>query len=68
MNVSIQLETSEVVGLERIAEGRASTVPDHVADRLLAKGLVQQMDVRADSQAGLALTPKGLSFIRSSDQ
>ena len=64
VNVSIRLEKDEVAGLESIAEGRASSVPEPVASRLLAMGLVRQ----PHEGTALELTPKGLSFIRSSDQ
>lgn len=67
MNVAIQLEKHEVSGLESVAEGRASAVPDPIASRLLAMGLVQPLD-EAGRGGRLQLTPKGLSFIRSSDQ
>jgi len=60
------LEKHEVSGLECVAEGRASAVPEPIASRLLAMGLVQEL---AEAGRGrLQLTPKGLSFIRSSDQ
>lgn len=67
MNVSVQLEKNEIAGLECIAEGRAAAVPEHVTSRLLAMGLVQQYG-EDERSATLQLTPKGLSFIRSSDQ
>lgn len=67
MNVSVQLERSEVAGLESVAEGRAASVPEEVAVRLLAMGLVQ-ISARTGRGMTLQLTPKGLSFIRSSDQ
>jgi hypothetical protein len=67
VNVPVQLETSDVAGLERVAEGRASAVPEHVTARLLAMGLVQQYD-EAGRGPVLQLTPRGLSYIRSSDQ
>lgn len=67
MNVAIQLEKHEVSGLENIAEGRASAVPEHIASRLLAMGLVQPLREEGRGLT-LQLTPKGLSFIRSSDQ
>lgn len=67
MNVSVQLEKYEVAGLECVAEGRATAVPEHVTSRLLEMGLVQQYD-EAERGVTLQLTPKGLSFIRSSDQ
>lgn len=66
MNMTMQLERSEVAGLESVAEGRASTVPEHVTVRLLAMGLVQKHET--DRGVPLQLTPKGLSIIRSSDQ
>lgn len=67
VNVSIQLEKHELSGLESVAEGRASTVPESIASRLLAMGLVQDLG-EAGHDGKLQLTPKGLSFIRSSDQ
>jgi hypothetical protein len=73
VNVSAQLEKSELTGLENVAEGRASAVPEHVVSRLLAMGLVQPSAngmERGPAGHGLTLqlTPKGLSVIRSSDQ
>ena len=68
MNVSVQLEKSEVAGLENIAEGRATSVPEQVISRLVAMGLVQPSREGQASPMALQLTPKGLSFIRSSDQ
>lgn len=67
MNVSVQLEKNEIAGLECVAEGRAAVVPEYVTSRLLEMGLVQQYD-EAERGMSLQLTPKGLSFIRSSDQ
>jgi len=67
VNVPMQLETIEVAGLESIAEGRASAVPDYVTARLLAMGLVQHCE-EPEHRLTLQLTPKGLSYIRSSDQ
>lgn len=67
MNVAIHLEKQEISGLESVAEGHASAVPESVASRLLAMGLVQKLDEK-ERGATLQLTPKGLSFIRSSDQ
>lgn len=67
MNVSVQLERSEVAGLESVAEGRAASVPEEVAVRLLAMGLVQ-ISTRTGHGMTLQLTPRGLSIIRSSDQ
>jgi len=67
VNVAIQLEKHEVAGLEKIAEGRVAAVPDSIASRLLAIGLVQPLR-EAGRGLTLQLTPKGLSFIRSSDQ
>lgn len=67
MNVAIQLEKQEVSGLEKVAEGRASAVPEPIASRLLAMGLVQPLSGQGRGMS-LQLTPKGLSFIRSSDQ
>jgi hypothetical protein len=66
VNVAIQLEKHEVSGLECVAEGRASAVPEPIASRLLAMGLVQELGEAGPGR--LQLTPKGLSFIRSSDQ
>ncbi|RUL75247.1 hypothetical protein [Dyella choica] len=66
MNVAIQLEKHEVSGLECVAEGRASAVPESIASRLLAMGLVQPLNAQGHGVT-LQLTPKGLSFIRSSD-
>jgi hypothetical protein len=67
VNVSVQLEKNEIAGLECVAEGRAAAVPEYVTLRLLAMGLVQQYG-EAERGMTLQLTPKGLSFIRSSDQ
>lgn len=67
MNVAIELEKQELSALESVAEGRWSTVPEPVILRLLAMGLVQKLDEEARGPT-LQLTPKGLSFIRSSDQ
>lgn len=66
MNVSVQLEKSEVAGLEWVAEGRALAVPEDISCRLLAMGLVQVH--RAERGMTLQLTQRGLSLIRSSDQ
>lgn len=68
MNVLVQLEKDEVAGLESIAEGRAAVVPQSVASRLLAMGLIQKVVDEAERHMPLQLTSKGLSFIRSSDQ
>lgn len=68
MNVSVSLEQGELSGLERVAEGRAATVPEHIAARLLAMGLAQQSSDGTEHGVTLQLTPRGLSFIRSSDQ
>jgi hypothetical protein len=67
VNVAIELEKHEVSGLECVAEGRASAVPEPIASRLLAMGLVQELGETGHG-GRLQLTPKGLSFIRSSDQ
>ncbi|GLQ90744.1 hypothetical protein [Dyella flagellata] len=67
MNVAIQLEKHEVSGLESVAVGRASAVPESIASRLLAMGLVQPVHEQ-ERGVTLQLTPMGLSFIRSSDQ
>ncbi|GFZ88141.1 hypothetical protein [Dyella caseinilytica] len=63
MKFSEQLDRIDLASLERVAEGRSSTVPDPLADRLLALGLVQKAEDRA-----LQLTSVGLSLIHSSDQ
>jgi chromosome segregation and condensation protein ScpB len=68
VNVSLQLERSEITGLEKVAEGRAAAVPEQVVSRLLAMGLVQASQHGTEQGWTLQLTPKGLSFIRSSDQ
>lgn len=68
MNVAIKLEKHEVSGLENIAEGRVAAVPEDVASRLLAMGLVQPLKAEGRRGLTLQLTPRGLSFIRSSDQ
>lgn len=68
MSASVQLEKHEVMGLERVAEGCASSVAESVTGRLLALGLVQQMQSYAGHAAKLQLTSAGLSLIRSSDQ
>lgn len=67
MNVAIQLEKQEISGLESVAVGRAWAVPESIAARLLAMGLVQPLQEQGRGLT-LQLTPKGLSFIRSSDQ
>ncbi|WP_333679992.1 hypothetical protein [Dyella sp.] len=67
MNGAIKLEKLELSCLESVAEGRASAVPEPIASRLLAMGLVQEQSEAGHSRR-LQLTPKGLSFIRSSDQ
>lgn len=66
MNVTFSLEQQEVTALESVAVGRSSVVPEPVASRLLAKGLVQPLD-EGGRGVSLQLTPKGLSLIRSSD-
>lgn len=68
MSASTQLEKHEIAGLERVAEGLASSVAESVAGRLLALGLVQKMQSHAGRTAMLQLTTAGLSLIRSSDQ
>jgi hypothetical protein len=68
VSVSVQLEKHEVAGLERVAEGRASSIAEPVAGRLLALGLVQRMESHVGHAAMLQLTAAGLSLIRSSDQ
>lgn len=68
MSASVRLEKHEVAGLERVAEGCASSVAESVAGRLLALGLVQTMQSHAGHSAMLQLTSAGLSLIRSSDQ
>jgi hypothetical protein len=65
VSVSVQLEKHEVAGLERVAEGRASTLAESVAGRLLALGLIQKTEGHT---AALQLTAAGLSLIHSSDQ
>jgi hypothetical protein len=67
VNGAIKLEKLELSCLESVAEGRASAVPEPIASRLLAMGLVQEQSEAGHSRR-LQLTPKGLSFIRSSDQ
>jgi len=67
VNVSVDLEKSDIAGLESVAEGRASVVPTPVTSRLLDMGLIQTCDESGQGKT-LQLTPKGLSFIRSSDQ
>lgn len=66
MTATTELENHEVFGLESVAEGRASVVPETVASRLLAMGLIQKLD--EEGRRTLQLTAKGLSLIRSSDQ
>ncbi|RDS81714.1 hypothetical protein DWU98_10880 [Dyella monticola] len=68
MNVCVNLEKSEIEGLESVAEGRASAVSAPVTSRLLDMGLIQPCDENGHGMKTLQLTPKGLSFIRSSDQ
>jgi hypothetical protein len=67
VNAATQLEQQDLRGLESVAEGRALSVPAAVVSRLLAMGLVQKLE-EEEHGAMLQLTPKGLSFIRSSDQ
>jgi hypothetical protein len=68
MKLSEQLDRSDLSSLERVAEGRSSTVPESMADRLLALGLVQKADHHAGAAVALQLTTVGLSLIHSSDQ
>lgn len=68
MNVLVQLDKIELIGLESVAEGRASAVPEHIVSRLLGMGLVQKPHRNVEPGAAIQLTPMGLSFIRSSDQ
>jgi len=68
VNVLVQLDKGELIGLESVAEGRASALPEHVVSRLLGMGLVQKSHHGVERGAALQLTPMGLSFIRSSDQ
>ncbi|RUL63427.1 hypothetical protein EKH79_13640 [Dyella dinghuensis] len=68
MVLAQQLDATELDALTRIAEGRGSTVSNHVASRLLTVGLVTHMDCVAASHARLELTSAGLAVIRSSDQ
>lgn len=67
VNAATQLDQQDLCGLESVAEGRAPSVPADVVARLLAMGLVQKLE-EEEHGAMLQLTPKGLSFIRSSDQ
>jgi hypothetical protein len=68
MKLSEQLERSDLASLERVAEGRSSSVPESMADRLLALGLVQKAGHQAGHAVALQLTSVGLSLIHSSDQ
>ncbi|WP_233840163.1 hypothetical protein [Dyella sp. 2HG41-7] len=68
MNASVELQASDLEGLERVAVGRGASVPGHVADRLWAMGLLQKIHAVAGTGAELQLTSNGLSIIRSSDQ
>ncbi|MBE1162428.1 hypothetical protein [Dyella acidiphila] len=63
MTLSVELDRNDLFGLERVAEGRAASLPETTADRLLALGLVQKGEA-----ASLQLTSAGLSLIHSSDQ
>lgn len=62
MKPSDQLDRNDLFSLERVAEGRATVLPESMAARLLALGLVQQ------GEASLQLTSAGLALIHSSDQ
>ena len=54
--------------LARVAQGQAATVDKAAAERLIAAGLVLQMEASEVAPASLQLTPAGLALIRSSDQ
>jgi hypothetical protein len=68
VKLSVQLDRSDLAGLERVAEGCASSVSGPVAGRLLALGLVQVHENPGACASMLQLTATGLSLIHSSDQ
>jgi hypothetical protein len=68
VKLSTELERNDLAGLERVAEGRSSTLSGPVMERLLALGLVQKSGNPIDAVMSLQLTTAGLSLIHSSDQ
>jgi hypothetical protein len=65
---SRQLKASDLDALARTAEGQASAITPHVAERLLAMGLVRKTCDETGRETGLELTIAGLAIIHSSDQ
>ena len=63
-----ELSLTDLECLAWVAEGRASQVPDAIAARLVARGLVQKPERSIAGAAPLELTPAGLAHVRSSDQ
>lgn len=68
MKLDVELDRSELAALERVAEGRATTLTEMTTGRLLALGLVQIAEPCIGDPASLQLTMAGLSLIHSSDQ
>jgi predicted transcriptional regulator len=63
-----QLEASDLNGLACVAEGRSLANAPHVAERLLAMGLIRKTDDTTGRRTGFELTSAGLDIIHSSDQ
>ncbi len=68
MSTSTTLSPHDYENLTRVAQGQAALLDDACAERLIAAGLVLQMDASEVAPASLQLTPAGLALIRSSDQ
>jgi hypothetical protein len=66
--MAADLDSNDLDCLAWVAEGRAARVPDEVAARLLAAGLITQFQRGPDGHPTLELTPAGLAHVRSSDQ
>jgi hypothetical protein len=68
MPASSKLSAKDYENLALVAQGQSSLLSASCAERLIAAGLVLQMEASEVSEASLQLTSAGLALIRSSDQ
>jgi hypothetical protein len=62
------LDSKDYENLALVAQGQSSRLTESGAERLIAAGLVLEMEASEVSEASLQLTAAGLALIRSSDQ